>query len=213
MRNRFLLFGSIVLALLAPPASAQNLVVNGGFNVDASGWSSFGSSTPADGSRAWGTDDVTANPASGSALLTVSTASAVIGLKQCLAVTAGATYDAYARIKFPTGQTTNQSRAVLELAFFSGASCATPLDLADGQGAVVGVAYPLGDAVWPGIPGNAGPGTEIAVLAPAGAVSAEVRIYLEQLSAASGTNTAKFDQVVVHDASTTPVALTTFEAE
>ncbi|MEO6326695.1 MAG: hypothetical protein ABIT01_03030 [Thermoanaerobaculia bacterium] len=212
MRLR-LLFGIFAVTLASWSASAQNLVINGGFSTDASSWTSFGSILPADGARAWSADDVASNPSSGSALLTASTAGALIGLKQCIAVTAGVTYDTYARIKFPTGQTGGQARAVLELAFFSDASCATSLSLADGEGAVVGTAYALDDVVWPGIPGNAGPGTEVPVVAPVGAASAELRIYVEPLAGASGSHSAKFDQVVLHDASTTPIALITFEAE
>lgn len=201
--------GGLALCVVGS-AQAQNLLVNSGFDTDiTTGWIDYGSSAPADGTRNRSSDDVNADVASGSADFSVQTAGAQIGLAQCVAVTAGQTYDYYVRVKSLTGQTTD-ARALMEVAFFSSADCSTVPLGAEAMGAVIGAGYVLDS--WAGIPGNAAPGTEGAAIAPAGAASAQVRLFVEQLSGTE-THGARFDTAVFHDASTTPVSLFHFDVE
>lgn len=201
-----------VVACGALPANAQNLIADAGFATNLSAWTPFGSTAPADGTRAWNGDDVDAVPASGSAALTVQTAGAQVGLSQCVTVTGGTTYEYYSRIKFPTGQSAGNARAIMEVAFYPNADCTAQENRTQGMGAVVGQAYALNDAFWAGIPGNAAPETEGSAVAPAGSGSAQVRIFVEQTSGAAA-HTARFDSVVFHDASTVPVSLLQFDVE
>lgn len=193
---------------------AQNLVNNTGFATDLGGWLDFGSISPGDGSRTWNADDVDAAPTSGSAVFTVEEAGSQIGLAQCVPVTAGQTYSYYSRVKFLTGQTAGLARAMMEVAFFPNVDCSSTQDGAQGQGAVIGTAYPLSDTVWGGIPGNAAPGSGFvgSATAPAGTSSAQVRIFVEQLGG-SDVHSARFDQVVFHNASSVPVTLMQFDVE
>lgn len=215
MRRNYLRLLAGGLALLGcSQAQAQNLVTNTGFATNLSGWLDFGSAAPADGTRTWNADDVDAIPSSGSAQFTVQQAGSQIGLTQCVPVTAGQTYSYYARVKFLAGQTTGLSRAMMEVAFFPNVECSASPDGAQGQGAVIGTAYPLSDTVWGGIPGNAAPGSGFvgSATAPAGTSSAQVRIFVEQLSG-SDVHSARFDQVVFHNASGVPVSLMQFDVE
>lgn len=207
---RFILAAAASFATLQ--AQAQNLVADSGFATNLAAWNSFGSATPADGTRVWNADDVDGLPTSGSAALTAQTAGVLIGLSQCVPVTGGTTYEYYARIKFPTGQFTGNARAMMEVAFYPTSDCTTQENRAEGMGAIVGVAYALNDAFWAGIPGNAAPDTEGSAVAPAGSGSAQVRVFVEQL-VGTEPHTARFDAVVFHDAGTVPVSLQQFDVE
>ena len=61
---------------------------------------------------------------------------------------------------------------------------------------------------------DAGPGSGFvgSATAPAGSSSAQVRIFVEQLSG-SDAHSARFDQVVFHNASSVPVTLMQFDVE
>jgi hypothetical protein len=201
-----------VCLLWCVQGQAQNLVVNTGFATDLASWVNYGTASPDDGTRTWNSDDVNAAPASGSAELTVDAAGAKVGLAQCLPATAGQNYLYYARVKFLAGQTTGLSRAVMEVAYFASADCTGASGGGEGLGAVIGTAYPLSNTVWGGIPGNAAPGVEGSAVAPTGANSAQVRIFVEQLTG-TDAHTARFDQVVFHNASTVPVSLMQFDVE
>lgn len=202
--------------LAAAPVVAQNLLTNSTFDAgqQLGGWSAYGSGLATDGVRSWAADDAAGAAGSGSAHLTVlgtSAPDAVVGISQCAGVTAGNTYAFYARIRTPLGQLAGDGRLVLEVAFFADTGCVTPLDLAGGQGAVVGTAYPLSDATWYGIPGDA-PTVEASLPAPAGAGGAQVRAYLERISGGSLVE-ANVDVAVFHDATTVPVSLISVSAE
>jgi hypothetical protein len=201
-----------VCLLWCVQGQAQNLVVNTGFATDLSGWGTFGTTSPDDGTRTWNSDDVNAAPTSGSAEFTVDAAGAKVGLAQCLPATGGQNYLYYARAKFLAGQSTGLSRAVMEVAYYASADCSGASAGGEGLGAVIGLAYPLSDTVWGGIPGNAAPGVEGSAIAPASANSAQVRIFVEQLTG-TDPHTARFDQVVFHNASSVPVSLMHFDVE
>ncbi|TDR41556.1 hypothetical protein DFR29_11038 [Tahibacter aquaticus] len=213
MRRNFIRLSAGGLFLLwCAQGQAQNLVVNTGFATDLSSWTDFGSALPADGTRVWNADDVNAIASSGSAQFTVQTAASQIGLVQCLPAIGEQTYEYYARVKFLAGQTDAAARAVMEIAFFASADCTADSSGGQGLGAVVGTAYPLSDTIWRGIPTNAGPAIEGSALAPAATSSAQVRIFVEQLTG-SEPHSVRFDQVVFHNASGVPVTLMHFDVE
>lgn len=207
--------GLLALLAFAIPggAFAQNLVANTGFaQVDQlTGWSSFGSAVVGDGSRTWTSPDVASSSDSGSATLSVTPAAPVgtiIGLVQCISVSAGATYRTSSRVQAPTGQTADGGgRLFIEVAAFTDGGCSTPLDRAFGEGGVVaGVGYPLNDASWPTdqLPD---------ILMPLGTQSVALRLFVEKTLAGAGGYAARFDSVVFHDVNTVPVELMTFSAE
>lgn len=201
-----------VCLLWCVQGQAQNLVVDTGFATDLASWVNYGTASPDDGTRTWNSDDVNAAPTSGSAEFTVDAPGAKVGLAQCLPVTAGQNYLYYARVKFLAGQTTGLSRAMVEVAYFPSTDCTAASGGGEGLGAVIGTAYPLSNTVWGGIPGNAAPGVEGSAVAPAGSNSAQLRIFVEQLTG-TDAHTARFDQVVFHNASTVPVSLMQFDVE
>lgn len=83
----------------AAPACAQNLVVNGDFDTDVSGW------TPSPFNR-WDEADHEEAPDSGSLLIRNNflNPQASIGVSQCVAVTPGTPYDVGASFLIPSGQ-------------------------------------------------------------------------------------------------------------
>lgn len=212
-----ILAGSLVI--LSAPALSQNLVVNSGFDADVTsgGWQSFGSPLVADGSRAHDPSDAAGVLTSGSARMTISAtapAGTVIGLSQCVDISGEAalsTYKFFASVNGTVPQNPD-SRAVVEASFFSDAGCATPLNVAEGQGGIVSV-FPASAPPWQTSPGGASAGgNEGSATAPAGASGLQVRIYLERISGTSQQEIL-FDTVVLHNATTTPVVLTGFAAE
>jgi hypothetical protein len=210
---------ALFVSLAANPGLAQNLVANARFDTipGLTGWLSFGSSLPSDGSRAWAAPDSGGAAGSGSALLTVTgtDTGTLIGLSQCIDISAqpaGSTYLFFSSVNTPAAQSA-ESRGVVELAFFSDAVCTTALNTAEGQGAAIDVYAPVGAPPWPTYPGNASPGgTEGSATAPPGALGAQVRIYLERTSGVTQQQVF-FDHVSVHLLGTVPVTLLRFEAE
>jgi hypothetical protein len=207
------------LLLLSAPALAQNLVANSGFDTDitSGGWQSYGSVLVLDGTRSHDALDAAGSALSGSARMSVSgtaAAGTVIGLSQCVDVSGEAalsTYKFFASVNGTAPQNPD-SRAVVEASFFTDTACATPLNVAEGQGGNVSV-FPAAAPPWQTSPGNASAGgNEGSATAPAGANGLQVRIYLERISGSS-LQEILFDTVVVHNATTTPVLLTTFAAE
>ncbi|MEO6327205.1 MAG: hypothetical protein ABIT01_20185 [Thermoanaerobaculia bacterium] len=207
------------LLVLTLPATSQNLVVNDTFDVgpQISGWASFGSALVADGGRSWSANDANGLSASGSALMTISATAPVgtlIGLSQCIDISAQAALSTY---KFFTSADAlavqnQESRAIVEVAFFSNAACTTFQNLGEGQGGNVSLVPPIGPP-WKTFPGNAtAGGTEGTATAPAGANGLQVRLYLERTSGTTQQQ-IQFDSAVVHLQGTTPATLTRFEAE
>ena len=91
-----------------PCAAAQNLIVNGGFTTDLSGWSDFSSS---DGTAGWTSDDANGSPGSGSAVLNNThptlTNTVVYTLSQCVPVVGLGEYDLAGRVRIPAAQATS----------------------------------------------------------------------------------------------------------
>jgi hypothetical protein len=206
------------LLVLSAQALAQNLVANSTFDTDiAGGWVTYGSASVLDGTRSHDALDANGVLTSGSARMTLTAAAAattVIGLSQCIDISsqpALSTYKFFASVNSPAAQS-SESRAVVEASFFSDTGCTTPLNVADGQGGNVS-AFPSIPAPWLTSPGNASAGgNEGSSAAPAGANGLQLRIYLERTSGTS-VQEILFDGVVLHNATTTPVLLTTFAAE
>ena len=203
MLGGVLLFGSLQV-------HAQNLIANNNFATDLSGWADYG--PVGEGTRTWTSNDVDGLPASGSATFVVSVADGRVGLAQCVPVTASQTYAYYASIQFPTGQSTGVAQAMMGVEFFTTTDCSSVPGGAEGQGAIVGTAYPLSDTAWETIPGDAEPGTESSATSPVGSASAQVRVFVEQLSG-SENRTVRFDKVVFHNAASVPVSLQNFDVE
>jgi hypothetical protein len=206
------------LVILSAPALAQHLVANSGFDTDiAGGWTSYGSASVLDGTRSHDSLDAAGNAGSGSARMSITGTAApttVIGLSQCIDISSQAalsTYKFFASVNGTVPQNPD-SRAVVEASFFSDTGCATPLNVADGQGGNVSV-FPAAAPPWQTSPGAASAGgNEGSATAPSGANGLQLRIYLERISGTS-LQEILFDSVVLHNATTTPVLLTTFAAE
>lgn len=204
-----------VLLGLALPAAAQNLLANGDFNGALGSWSNFGSAVPADGTRSYAPfpDDAGAVAGSGSAQLQLGAAATFgvqIGLSQCVPVIASQAYNYGARVKLPTGQSTSQARALVDVVFFSDGACTTAQNLGEQQGLVVGTAYALDDTIWRGIPGTV-PTTAGSVVSPPGAGSVQFRILIERAGGAQAA-TARFDRAFF-GVNLTPVQLQSYSVE
>lgn len=207
--------GATLLLGLALPATAQNLLANGDFNGALTSWTNFGSAVPADGTRSYAPfpDDAGAVPTSGSAQLqlgALATGGVQIGLSQCVPVIGSQAYNYGARAKLPTGQSTGQARALVDVVFFSDAACATPQNLGEQQGLLVGTAYALDDSAWRGVPGTV-PTTAGSVVSPPGAGSAQFRILIERANGAQAA-TARFDRAFF-GVNLTPVQLQSYSVE
>jgi hypothetical protein len=118
-RGRSLLALSLLLGgfalVLAPAASAQNLVTNGDFATDLAEWDDIDAET-------WSSEDAAGDPASGSMLVNNSSGpnTGVYAL-QCIAVDAGQTYTFGASHLSEGTGTTGQAR--VDLRFWGSADC------------------------------------------------------------------------------------------
>ncbi|MEO6326207.1 MAG: hypothetical protein ABIT01_10665 [Thermoanaerobaculia bacterium] len=220
MHQRFSMGISLgFLLVLTAPANSQNLLTNSAFDngPQLAGWTSFGSAAPADGTRTWSTNDAAGLATSGSALMTITAtapAGTVVGLSQCIDISGQAalsTYKFFTSADAPAAQN-QESRAVVEIAFFSNVGCTTFQNLGEGQGGNVNIIVPQAPP-WSTFPGNAtAGGVEGTGTAPSGANGLQVRIYLERIGGSSQQQ-VQFDSVVTHLQGTTPVQLITFVAE
>jgi hypothetical protein len=214
VRQAAILLG-LVLAWLPFSALAQNLLANSRFDGDLSGWTPVGSANAADGARVYAPfpEDFNGSPTSGSARLSLTAAAAVgiqIGLAQCIPVSVGSNYNYGTRLKAPTGQSVGDLFAFVEVEFFTDATCTTSLNEGEGQGAVIGVAYPLDDTLWRALPGTI-PASAPVVTAPVGAVRAMVRVLVERGSG-NQAGQALFDNAFF-GIGLTPVELQSFTVE
>lgn len=207
------------LLVVSLPVFSQNLVVNDTFDSgpQISGWATFGSALPADGARSWSVNDRGGVAGSGSALMTLSATAPVgtiIGLSQCINISAQpavGTYKFFVSADALAAQA-QESRAVVEVAFFSNITCTTFQNLGEGEGGNVSVVPPV-IPPWSTFPGSAtAGGSEGAATAPVGANGLQVRLYIERASGATQQQ-MQFDSAVVHLQGTTPATLTSFEAE
>lgn len=116
---------ALAAALWAGAPSAQNLVVNGGFDANTAGWQLDGA-----GQISWSPQDAQGQPASGSLLLVNGSPATGFGtnVRQCIPVQPGARYALSARALVPgiSGQSlVNQTRPGYR--FHSSAGCGAPL--------------------------------------------------------------------------------------
>jgi hypothetical protein len=113
-----------LLALAAPVALAQNLVVNPEFDTNVAFWT-----VPFPGATiVWNPLDWNGNPSSGSALVTNETAFAnglAGAVSTCLVVPVTGSYEYGAHIRIPSGQTTT-GQAFVARAFYGFPGCAGP---------------------------------------------------------------------------------------
>ena len=166
-----------VFLLAAGAASADNVLVNGGFASDVSGWTS-----PPDAFATWVASDATGSPTSGSAQVTsiAGQGGTITGLYQCVAAVPGTSYDfgARARVDAATGVT-----AFVMLSFFSGAGCAgTELSRSSSD------SPPIGS--WDLVGGKG-------ATAPDGAASMRLLLAVQK-AAAGGQATALFDDAYLN---------------
>jgi len=109
-----------LLAMLPALAGAQNMLVNGGFDADLSGWD-FPDATPV-----WTSFDIADAPDSGSALATNAATtpdSTVVVLRQCLPITKAGLYTLRASVFVPTGQVDGE--AIASYGYGMSADCST----------------------------------------------------------------------------------------
>ncbi len=174
----------VCATLLAAPAAAQNLIVNGDFATDTSSWAF---TTPGTFSFHGGpVFDSDSNPASGSgrvqnqSTLAFGTSFAA----QCVnGITAGTNYDFGARIYFDSTTQTATGRGNIVVGFLSGASC---------SGSNVGAfttANVLSSTTDTWVAADV-----LAVTAPATAQSVQVNLFTNKVEA-TGTLDVHFDNV------------------
>ena len=101
----------IAIFFACPLASAQNMLTNGNFNTDVSGWSDRSYIT-----LLWSADDVNASPSSGSAEVINAHPNAAVGagISQCstFPVTPGEAYLFRGDVLIPSGQTISGSATI-----------------------------------------------------------------------------------------------------
>jgi exosortase sorting signal-containing protein len=179
------LVSATVLSLLAGSAFAVNLLVNPSFPTNVAGWTL---EDPPNSTLAWSPIDATGSPASGSALVTNTSAgpSNGTGIVQCVnAVNAGATYTFGGRLLFPLGQATTGSMQV-GLRWRDGPGC---------TGAVVGsqprLSVNSAQPTWVAL-------TSAPVVAPVGTVSAQFIAFPSKVEA-GGQLVGQFDDLSFDD--------------
>ena len=189
---------AMVAALIAPVAWGQDVVPNGHFHVDVSGWTFAGGGQ---GTPEWSALDWQANPASGSLRVTnhaVLSGQLVSSRSECFPVSGPGTHELGAEIRIPSNQGASGGAAVW-VDWFTNASCLN----ANAGFATVGFVFT--QDVW-----NATLNDAIAI--PAGAQSARVSALVGKTTE-GGQLAAHFDRVRFGPLGTTPAELTAFEVE
>ena len=171
------------LWLCASGASAAELVVNGGFDGGTSGWQLV--SEAGRYRSEWRAEDATGDVASGSVRIehlgdAASTYTAAI---QCVAVSAGATYQTATRFRVPAGQS-GSGAGIVGISWYASPGC--------GSGFIQGGVLLTRDTVggWNRQTGSA--------VAPAGAVSARIELQVH-LETAGTTLAVDFDDIELAD--------------
>ena len=180
--------GALSLALAVAPAWAAELVTNGGFATDLSGWKAF---TDANRGAAWSPMDANGSGSSGSAELTNTSTDAAIAVTpmfQCAPVQAGEDYHVSAKLMVKSGQA-RTGKANWAVIWYSNTDC-------------------FGNSLEYDIVGDVtSPGSWVEIqddyTAPAGAVGAKVVPGLIK-SQAGGTFTAYFDEASILPADEAP---------
>jgi len=110
-----------VLALVAPPALAQNLVTNAGFDTNVDFWTPYFSG----GTLVWSPLDWAGNPSSGSGFETNAQAAAAAATHRastCMIVPTTGVYEVGGHIRIPGGQAST-GRASVDLIAWEGPGC------------------------------------------------------------------------------------------
>lgn len=181
MRTARLLLAS--LAVAAMPLQAQDLVLNGGFDDDLSGWSTGDDPNMV---VVWSALDANASSASGSMRVVNVSANASNGVtaEQCIPVNAGQSYTATAKVRVPSGAGQSiDNRAAVSLRWYAGPDCTTSIG-----GAVVANGTPQAFNTWVN--------QSLTVTAATGARSVEVRA-LNTKYPAGGSFIALFDDLAL----------------
>jgi hypothetical protein len=188
-----------VAALLVLPAfaAAQDLIVNGHFHTDINGWTLVGV-----GTQAWDPLDFEGNPGSGSIRITNTNpvANQVTGSGQCILLTPSGTYEAGARVRWPSGQAGLGAGGV-GMAWFNNTTCTDPPISTQNTPGVINTTTNLWIETF--LP---------AVTPPPGTVAVGVAVGVGK-SGAGGSLTALFDRVRFGPTGTTPVAASTFTVD
>ncbi len=119
---RALVLGAIALALTVTPAFAAELLTNGGFTNDLSGWRAF---TDATRVSAWSPIDADGSASSGSAELSNSSThggTLVTPMFQCVQVQAGEVYRVSTKVRVKSGQA-RTGKANWAVVWFPNADC------------------------------------------------------------------------------------------
>jgi hypothetical protein len=197
------LAASILLALAAPAALAQNLVTNANFDTNVDYWSpGMFPPFPPPGLIAWSPLDWAGNPNSGSALLTNDSSgpsTTSVRVSECIAVPTTATYEFGAHIRIPGGQGTTGEASVVPVVW----------DLAGCFGFATTASYP-GTTVTTATTDVWVPILIQGVLLTQHGVQLSLRVTKNQ---AGGTLSAHFDFARFGLQGTTPVELHAFEIE
>jgi hypothetical protein len=219
------LVAAALLTTAAGPAHAQNLVQNSSFDTAAmlTNWSTYASSAPdsiGTGTGVWdGTQDVSMNPASGSAHIdfagTPNGGNAAYGISQCVDLSAGmyqpvttATFGT--RFEVRTGQTaTGGVNVTVEGAFFDAVGCGGNLITAGSQGKNILMAE-LIDGTWAASE-ILSPSFPITPLASP--QSAQLRLVARRVGQNADTLSVFFDSAYLAVNGALPVTLQSFEAE
>ena len=101
-RKTFIAVYHTLFAITQAEAPNSNLLRNGGFDRDLSGWGKAHDWEV--GSTAWNPIDHAGDPKSGSALLRIDDGATAYGISQCVPVVGGATYDMSANVMVPSRQ-------------------------------------------------------------------------------------------------------------
>lgn len=171
------------LWLCASGASAANLLTNGGFDGGTSGWQLV--SEPGRYRSEWRAEDATGDVASGSVRIEHlgDAASAYTAAIQCVAVSAGATYQTAARFRVPAGQS-GSGAGIVGISWYASPGCSGGYI----QGGVLLTRDTVGG--WNRETGS--------VTAPAGAVAARIELQVE-LETAGTTLFGDFDDIEFAD--------------
>jgi hypothetical protein len=191
MRSRSIFLLPTVLLLLAssPGAEGQNLLTNPGFDTNLSGWIPFTTFT----TLSWSSLDARGKSNSGSVLVTNTLQGGIgaAGPVQCVPVTGGTYYHFGGSVRIPSGQA-NTGDAQLRLVWFPGQGCTGSIFNRQATSSSTAIFNQ-----WVTLTGYD--------VAPGGAVSAQIKTYLEK-NQTTGSFQGYFDDYNV--APSAPTVLT-----
>lgn len=191
------LAGALVLAAL--PLRGQDLVPNGHFHTDLSGWTHSGAPFA---TQAWSSEDWQSAAGSGSILLATDSPLAPWVSRSstpCLPLASSGAYELSGEIRVPPGQT-GTGTAYVDVFWYADATCVS--QMGGGNAPVLPIVPTAGWVTT----------FEGGVAIPTGALSAQVSLNVGK-NVTTGQVSAHFDRVRFGPLGTTPAALTTFRVE